>query len=386
MSFPNSRQLVLNLANTDNPPPPGIPSPTFQDVALDPIVLLPEDHSSNREVSVLVRSLPTGRFRNNRIVYYTRYDLEQFFGPFNSIPYTVGADYNTIIDTINSRYGLSLEYDEFTITEFEDETYDGTVVTLVANADNFAYRGQKQFQVINEDLIPLETVIVNQILNGLVYPDISELQSVVIEDDTISGNMVLPGGALLGGSTHSADGFTIAGNGEVVVAISANRVNSPMVYDTVDGVKTIPLPLTTSDWNFIYSVGLVGDLSGARITQHYDVTLSVTNNATHESLNMQLIDSVVNPGNIDWRIMFDGQAHQNGNDITDNATTESFDTVLNIQRVSFYREAVMPETDYIDLPPRAALGEFTIVMTAQRKNSIGQPVVATLGVVVTPPV
>lgn len=385
MAFPNSRQLVLDLANKDNPPEPGIPTPTFSDVTLDPPIVLPNDHDSLREVSVMVRSIVGGRFKNNRVVYYNRYPLTDFFGEHDSIPYTMDATPAILIESINTRYGLSLTVDEFTYPEFEDETYNGMSFTLIAKPDNFAYKGQKLFY-LNSGLIPLETVIVNQVLNGLILPEAIVLETEVEVDVPIIPSMTDGEGALLGGSTHSTEGFVVASNAEVAMALSANLWTSATVFPTVNGKKTITLPNEGSDWNFIYSVGLTGDLAGQRITDHYDVDLIITNKDTDETLTMVLIDSTVNDGNIDWLIVFDGEAHPNGNDITDNSHSESFDTVLNIQRVSFYRENVMPLTSHFPSPPRGTYGSFSITMTATRRNSVTFPVVMTLDVdVIAPP-
>lgn len=390
MSFPNSRQLVLNLANRDNPPPNGVPSPNFTDVTFDPVVVLENAHSSGREVSVLIRSLTTGRFRNNRIVYYDRYDLTTFFGAFDEVPYVQSATAELMLDAINARYGLSLSIDEFTITEFEEDTYDGTQITLVAIPGNYAYRGSKVFTVVNEGLIPLETVIVNQILNGLVYPEVEILP--LTEDDNyeLSGDLIEGDGDLLGGFDLSAEGFMMADNEQIRLAVSVAPLGSDVLVPlTNDGEyygKRLTIPAPDSDWNIIVAAQLIGEYSSQKITDHYDVELTVTNSTTNESLEMILIDSVINAGTLDWRIIFDGLAHPNGNDITDNGLSVSNDTILSVHRLSYYRETVMPGSSFLGTPPRALVGQFVVTMRAYRKDSVAQPVVVTLNVNVDPPI
>lgn len=135
-----------------------------------------------------------------------------------------------------------------------------------------------------------------------------------------------PDGSLTHGSGNPVGGMTVATNGEIELAAAARYPNDLSVIAPQDGDYALP-QAAGRDWIIPFSFGLTDKTSGKRLTELYDITLTVSAVAPETALVLTL------------RTDDAGKVHlenpAEGIDITD-GTTDGY-VYQNIQRLSFYR-------------------------------------------------
>lgn len=343
---------------------------TADDVVYGLPVVLPEDHSTQRNTSVHVTaSVNSNRYILDQTVYYNRNDLAVLFTGVVDIGNIATLTDAAVIARINDLFGMALEEDDVYVEEFtEGFTFTGTV-TLVAKETSLGYIGRKSVTA-TLDKIPLYVAIANNVLDGLFYPPIElDPPAVIVENTTLTSVAVNPDtGNMYNGTGNPVTGFFTANDGRLELAIAARRWQSGVVQPTVGNVVSIELA-ENQDWNIPMSVATLGDIAGTRPVDHYEVFWTVTNVNTQEEMIWELRDSEINDGNQDWVCITHALPNNNGNVITDNAGSPDDSVQQNIQRLTFYPN-VFPLTDRLTLGPMSFIGSFDVSLSARRKDAL----------------
>lgn len=364
MSLKDSRSLVVELINKDNSLPYTVDMLNF-----GPVVVLPEDHNSLRDVSVYLTPTPTANRKGERTVYYNRLDLGILFGINPSLEYGSITNEASIIALLNDTYDTAFSIDDLFVVEYVDgppETVPETI-TFEAKPGSYAFKGSVVFSLV-ETLIDLADEILITQLNGLVYPD-GTIDHLV--DPFSSPNETLPSEATNGsgrmwiGTGNPAENFVVASNGEITVGITARRsgANPPLV-PVNNGVMELMLA-PDGDWTFPYSVSLAGEAIGIKVTDLYNVRIVLRSDSGDQATFILTED--------DEGMFWDVASEEIT--ITDDYISETGDIIQNIQRLSHLplSFANTPKS-LADVPT----GMFTLSVIANRKDAIVKNTVAAL--------
>ncbi len=182
-----------------------------------------------------------------------------------------------------------------------------------------------------------------------------------------------PDGTLVHSSGNPATDMTVVTNGELTLASSARKYQSGQTVAPVDNLYTIALD-GTEDWSFPYSLALTNAPEGTKVTDLYDVTLSMIAQDVDGSIDYTLtwddVNGIYHLINTDLEL-----------DIDDNTTIMDGKGLQNIQRMRFYAT----ELGVTELNESGStLGNFRIRITATRKVGGLDPMVLDIAVATDP--
>lgn len=303
---------------------------------------------------------------------YSRLDLQQLFAGAEIVTLAISTNAETtrqMVAAIREAYGINL-YEEDIVDEPITYLEDGTAQTLIRAAEgSYIFAGQIDV-AISPVSAELSSILTVTVLNGLNYPlmDTSHLVEPTIVATTMTGSTVKENGTLLHGSGNPIEGYTVASNGELTMALAARLYKSGLVIEPVEGSYLLDVP-DTGDWNITYSIDVPPQEATHSITSLYDVSLEFRSLDSGESLVFDLHPEGAGYG---FRSE-DGMLN-----IVDNTVADSGSVCQNIQRLQHY-------VSYFPSAQRnsfgSLLGNYEVELLARRKNSIAPVVRVVIGVV-----
>ncbi len=376
MSLKDSKSLVLDLINTDNGTP-------YQNGWLNygPVVILPEGHESQRQVSVHLTPTEISGRKGERTIYYNRLDLTQLFNNTSpQLTYAALTSTQDVLDILNEVYDTQFTTDDIEVQEFGEGVPQPLPeqLTLVALDGSYAFVGELVVG-IEQQLIDLVDEIVVTHLNGLLYPpgNISSVMDPVVDREIdLPTNAVASNGMMFLGNSNQVHGFTVANNAEIALGVVC-RVKGQGTTPPVDenGISQIQLPAgSAADWNIHFSVSLLGAAIGSCITDLYNVKM-IYKAENGDFIAFDLVEDAVTPNKLNWDITT-GEGT-----ITDSYSSASGDVTQNIQRVFWY------DTKFQNTPVSVfgkRVGKFEILLVANRKDAIVKTLICSHKVNITP--
>lgn len=207
----------------------------------------------DRNTRLLITDIDGAYNFSSRTVFYNRLDLQALFvnSGISEVELTRPEPFTSVVDLLdelNDIYGLALAADDI-----EDiAPVAGDAQTLTVKATSYAYLNKLDI-VLKVPTPELETVIPNNILDGLNYPDALDhlIRPIIVQGD-LTGAAVENGFMLEG---HPVRDFNVITNNELTVGVA------PRAYTTA-GVHRTFAPIGSD-----YSVELnTGDVLGLDVS------------------------------------------------------------------------------------------------------------------------
>lgn len=330
----------------------------------------PEATTENgKTTKVVYTATESSNYEGSQDAFFDKLDLTALFAAagIEEVQVSAGAvagnSHQDVANAVNARYSTGFTADDIAAGSFEPGVNE---VTLIAAAGSYGYQGQLVVQLV-EGKIPLAEAV-DPVLGDLAYPvEVpAYLTDVVLGEGTITLKGQTANGKLLTGTGNPSTDISTSNNGEIEVGLAARIWKNGNTFAPVDGVYNVVLA-DDADWNWPFSIAL---LQEARpVTDLYDVTLTIKADDNGSVLPFTLHRSD------DGVMHFVNEEHDL--DINDNAVSEAGDVVQNIQRVRFYEQYLG------DLPKNTAgspLGNFTLSLSAVRREGLVPPVEVSVGV------
>jgi hypothetical protein len=168
------KEVLCALINRNN---------TAQGAALTPALVdfgLPTQSAGAKNTDITVTAVVGSGYSGAEVINYDRVHLQTDVadafvasGAGRDMVFAVGDAtlISEIVTELNARLGINLTADDFvdgSLPEFTGAANEELDVQVVAKADSLCYRGSLTFKLKAED-IPLSSVIVTKVLNGLTY-------------------------------------------------------------------------------------------------------------------------------------------------------------------------------------------------------------------------
>ncbi len=336
------------------------------------LVFGPVAESTNpaRESEVAYSAHPDSPdFEGSAVAFYNRLDLTALFAAAGIEVVQVAAGAATVgevVQRVNARYSLQFGADDI---QNLDAAVEGSSVVLQATATSYGFKGQVSVELV-EGKTPLAEVIVDPLLDDLALPVAvpAYLTAPVIIVGEVAPKGKKENGTLLNGSGNPAGALTTANNGEIELALGARIWKSGNLIEPVDGHYDLAIR-ADQDWNWPVCIALLQEERA--ITDLYDVTLTVKVAENGAELPFTL--------HRDEAGVFHFINEEHSLDIADNASTAAGDVTQNIQRLSFYSEELQnPTANALGAP----LGDFTLSLTAVRREGLVEALVCSIDVTV----
>lgn len=373
MSDKTPQQVIIDLPNAENNA--SVPYDAVTVGAIEP-----HDIPEEGESAVVITAVQGKGYKDNRKITFTRLDLTQLFTNAGLTTVTLKTEAATIhglVPDLKTQFGMIV-----TPADLVDGpiVYDGAgeaAIDLLAAPNSLLYKGTLDLFLAPkiDGAIPLQDVFAITVMDGLNYPlsSVAHLELIAIAQNVdLGGPEVTQDGTMRAGIGNPAGSFTTADNGELFLSVAARRFNDVILIEPEDGVYHIPLDVE-QDWNIPFSlrVNKPAGVGEDAITELYDAYLSIESLDHDESLTFQVI-----PGQAGYNLR-----SQDGLITITNGFTSTDGVVLqDIQRLSAYATYFPSHTKN---EAGALLGNFKVVLTGRRKNSITPRVNAAIAVSVT---
>jgi hypothetical protein len=310
-----------------------------------------------KNTSVVVTGNSSTRFKGPKPVYYRRLDLDI---QINERPrdFTIKAsgviNWPLLLTQVNARYNLGLTASDVVFADAEPLTGE-TDVALTAAAGSLTYVGAGQLSLTPE------------------ADDDTIIEPVETATAPVAEQFQTSGGTLLTGTGNPSGGLILSTNGEVQIGGAIRKYRSTAILPQSDPGHYDVVLAAGEDWVFPIVYGLVDDRNADRLSDLYDLTLTITSVEEESHLDFTL----------EWnattgRYEFADSAHSLR--ITDGTTNANGTAYQDIQRLTFYKQALgLTSVTASGVPT----GTFTFQYRAVRRLGDVNPVVAEFSVTVT---
>lgn len=312
---------------------------------------------SSRGTSIEVTDMETPNNSDWMTLYYDRVPMDR---PLSRKNPTLVWDNNfstthDLVDALNDRFGINLQTSDIEDNDIDfDPGNDEFPFTVAINAlpSSKIYQGTASIDLIDPDtglgiLTPVGTAI-----------------------DEISEDFTDGEGHLAGFENQSVTDFVQADNSEIVVNGAITKLDGEVITpDDTDGVYTYAVDLASNeDWALAFSFGLVNVINGEDVAELYNLRMIIE---THGNAR------------------FDMTLYKEGDDyifrsqdrtlsIANNVVGPNGLYINNVISLSSFPEAISQESKN---SAGAALGNYRVILIAERKSGEAPPVTVELNVV-----
>lgn len=239
-----------------------------------------------RNTKIRINAAKGSQYSGWQDVWYNRLDIAELFSRFGhnqvELPRSKVSTSVDAVRLLNTIYGLALSDNEVVSSSITTDQFD-----LVIHSESLAYFGALKIQLIG-DLIPLDSVLTVQVLDGLWYPDavVDHLITPVVVEGILALHATTPEGLLYTGD--SANNMLIATNNELEIALRVGYVSNTPEINPIGTQYSLSLQ-PSQDWNFPFSIALLNTVSGTHIDELYDIRLFLQSHQTDAAVELTLV-------------------------------------------------------------------------------------------------
>lgn len=354
-TFKPHPQLLIDLINAANSA--AVP---YSAVTLSgPVVN--EDVEIAGDTLVTMSAVQGSGYTGEVTASYSRLDFQQLFAIADIQTLAISTNVESthdMVDAIRNAYGLSLfaaDIVDEPITYLEGGTAQ---VTLTAAADSYLFSGSIEV-AISPVAAELASIFTVTVLNGLNYPlmDTDHLTAPVITVETLSGDLVKGDGTMQVGVDVPASGYLVINNSEMTMAVAARVHPAGPAVEPIEGAYLFDVP-DDADWNVTYSLSVPASAAARPLTALYAVSLEYRSVDLAVGVVFDLVDSA------------EGYVFRSEDGLAEFAA----EYVNGTFEVAQGLQVLQSQASYFVGQPTntagALLGQFEIILTARRLNSI----------------